>query len=72
MNDEEKQALSDFFTILLDVQIGVWKNRLEKEPDGFPLDGLSECRRCKTETVHGWYTRHGIVCEECKKTLRGD
>ena len=72
MNDNEKQRIVEFFTILQKVEIRELKKRLKNEPEGFCVEGPWDCRRCGAGIESGWYTAHGILCPACRNMLLSD
>lgn len=47
------------------------KKRLEKEPDGFPVDGQYSCLVCGNgiNEQTGWYSWYGQTCLLCRKAI---
>lgn len=48
------------------------KNRLKREPGGFPVDSNYSCRVCGTSInpETGWYDWYGSTCFPCKNALK--
>ncbi|MEK9207322.1 MAG: hypothetical protein AAB922_02495 [Patescibacteria group bacterium] len=48
------------------------KNRLKKEPDGFPVDGQYTCLVCGNgiDPQTGWYDWYGQTCLRCRKAIK--
>lgn len=78
ISDDEAQDgarnLVDFFKLLWDISIenAKKKKRLEKEPDGFPVDGNYSCAVCgiSINESNGWYDWYGNTCLLCRKAIK--
>ena len=78
VSDEEAHQgardLVGFFELLLkfDREDRQRKERLKKEPDGFPVHGQFNCSACGrmiNETT-GWYNWYGVSCFICRKAVK--
>jgi hypothetical protein len=78
MTDEEAikgaQNLTGFFELLWKCakEDAIKKNRLKKEPNGFPVDGTYSCLLCgnRIDSTNGWYDWYGHTCLLCRKAIK--
>lgn len=75
-NDEAEEALSNLaglFDIFWkwEIEDQKKKNRLKKEPGGFPVDGHYSCLvcGCVIDEKNGWYDWYGQTCLLCRKAI---
>lgn len=66
---EEAELLRSFFNFIWEgyKKDKIKKNRLKKEPQGFPVDGYYNCLVCKNSINEktGWYSKYGNTCLHC-------
>ena len=71
---EAASNLSRFATLIFDMAMEQTekKNRLKKEPDGFPVDGNYRCLicGCSINETNGWYDWYGQTCLTCRSAIK--
>ena len=72
MNFEEKRNLVEFFKLLqkIDKREEQRKERLQTEPKGFAVEATYNCMICGYYTNQGWYTELGVLCVDCRKSIK--
>lgn len=78
LTDEEAQEaaynLTRYAELIWDIAVRETqlKNRLKKEPQGFPIDGSYSCCICGNgiNETNGWYDKYGKKCLICQKAIK--
>lgn len=71
---EYANSLMNFVELLYDCALKdvQKKNRLKKEPNGFPVDGNYSCLvcGCSINSENGWYDWYGHTCLLCRDAIK--
>lgn len=53
-------------------RVSKWNRRLEEEPNGFAIEGNTNCLVCQTLITQstGWYSEYGMTCIMCLKAFK--
>lgn len=71
---ESAQNLYNFVELIYEFSKKDWqrKQRLKKEPGGFPVDNTYSCIVCGTSInpSNGWYDQGGQKCQPCQRAVK--
>ncbi len=78
ITDEEARKGAHNMVGLVELLFEIWrkdkvkKDRLKKEPDGFPVEGQYSCLICRggIDGTTGWYDWYGQKCLLCQRAIK--